>query len=431
MPHQNTLSKLPGTEQFLDRLVDDIRQRRSVIVAVPTPFEKRSLRSLLRFRLLSLDLDVQDVSLALIGEDKSPVAVLSQVLGIEWETSESRTPAALVSRLPSGPAPLDAIQVIGVEDLSASERASWLQLFEFWGQTSLNLLDQGQEPVVLFAVVPVSSSDELPQTSTHLAVHWLWGMTSALEARLFCRLKQRGEPLESDARWREYILSSLAAGDIDVIEFMWDDACLDVPKLTQRLVVFAENRGWKDADFLDIDVGALLNLRGHQNNNSRLSQSPPPDGLSLWARGAVYTTVEYGIEIHPSILALRDMTEQIVHRVWRGQAELVLPLIDQVRLRLCDHLTRQYGEDWTTKWGLPDSAEQQEAIKDSPYAAEWGYLDWLLKSRSELRAESNWTSVASSARRLRNQIAHYQPVRYPEFERFLGQVQFVLNGTAL
>lgn len=429
MAYQDTLLKLPGTTQFLDRLVDDVRQRRSVVVAVPSPFQRAALRSMLHYRLTSLDFDVHDVSLGMVGEDTSPIAVLSQLLHVDWEPGVARTPAALIARLPEGAPPLDVIQVIGIEDLSPSDRLLWVQMFDAWAVASHSLMDQGRDPVVLVAVLPVSGAQDMPKPNMHLAIHWLWGTTSALEARLFCRLKQRGEQLDPASRWREYVLSSLAAGDLSLIEFLWDDACGDVPALTERLCAFAEERGWTEGVLQDVDLRTLSSPNGH--HNSRPFHAPPPDALPMWARGAVYMTMEYGVEAHPSILALYGMHEQIAHRIWRGQAELVLPLIDQVRLALCDSLTRKYGEDWPTRWELPDSVEQQEAVMKSPLAAEWGYLNWLLKMRSELSAESRWSPVAASARRLRNQLAHYQPVAYHEFERFLQQTRLVMNGVGV
>lgn len=425
MGTEATLLKLPGYQQLLDRLVEDVRQRRSVVVAVPAPFYGTALGSMLRYRLPSLGFDVRGVSLAMTGQDSSPVAILTQLLGIEWARAMPRTPAALIAQLPKDHTPFDVIHITGIGDLTPSEQSAWFEMFEVWGQASQNCADQGGDPIILLAIVPVSSVEKLPKPNTHLAIHWFWGITSALEARLFCRLKHGDEQPSPLSRWREYILSSVSAGDINLIEFLWDDVRLDVPALIERLCSYSKQQEWAAVDFNDVDLRILT--RWERRHNNHQSYSPPSEILALWACGAVYTTVEYGIEIHPSVLALCHMEEQLIHRLWRGQAELILPLIDQIRLRLCEHLTTKYGARWPTRWELPESPEEQEAVIENPLAAEWGYLTWLLKSRGELRAEHRWASVSATARRVRNQIAHYQPIHYHDFEAFLNQTRSVLS----
>jgi len=428
MGTEATLLKLPGYQQLLDRLVEDVRQRRSVVIAVPALFHGIAFGSMLRYRLSSLGFDVRDVVLAMTGQDSSPgspVTILTQLLGIKWESAMPRTPAALIAQMPKDHLPFDVIHITGIGDLTPSEQSAWFEMFEVWGQASQNCIDQGEDPIVLLAIVPVSSVDGLPKPNTHLAIHWFWGITSALEARLYCRIKQGDEQPSALSRWREYILSSLAAGDIDLIEFLWSDVRLDVSSLIERLCVYSEKQGWSAADFKDIDLRSLMRWERHHNN--RQGYSPPPEILAMWACGAAYMTVEYGVEIHPSVLALCHMEEQLAHRLWRGQAELILPLIDQIRLQLCGYLTTKYGEGWPSLWELPESPEEQKAVIENPLAAEWGYLDRLLKSRRELHAERRWQALLPTARRLRNQIAHYQPIHYHEFEAFLNQTRSVLS----
>lgn len=106
---------------------------------------------------------------------------------------------------------------------------------------------------------------------------------------------------------------------------------------------------------------------------------------TLWAHGALSWTLEFGLELHTAAMAVLGRDEEVKHRLWRGQAELLLPLIDHMRLMVCTDLAHSYGKNWPMRYGLPTSEEEKAAVQASPLACQWGYLDWSL---SHLRSGS-------------------------------------------
>jgi len=150
----------------------------------------------------------------------------------------------------------------------------------------------------------------------------------------------------------------------------------------------------------------------------------------LWAHGAAQATVEYGIEPHPAVLFVLDRRSELQHRLWRGQAELLLPTLDGIRLDVCSYLTRIYGPEWPVKWRRPDHPREEKAVLENPLACEWGYLEWLIKECFELRQEQRWLRLVTPASRIRNTIAHSRTISYSEYELVLQQHRRFVETTS-
>ena len=142
-----------------------------------------------------------------------------------------------------------------------------------------------------------------------------------------------------------------------------------------------------------------------------------------WAEGMLHYTWEYGLELHSAVLALAQRYDVLRQRLWRGQAALLLPLLDQVRVALCERLTEQHGSEWPLKWGEPLSDEEKAAVRMTPLAAQWGYLDHLLTHTPAGRWEPRISPLVSRARTLRNRVAHFQPVSFTDFQRFWYELE--------
>ena len=109
-------------------------------------------------------------------------------------------------------------------------------------------------------------------------------------------------------------------------------------------------------------------------------------------------------------------------RFWRGQAGLVLPRLDVVRLEVCRKLTARHGKGWAKRWRLPESEEERNELETYPDVCQWGYLLHLLRSVRELKADRDLRDLATDACELRNELSHCRPVPFSLFDRFSRQV---------
>jgi len=419
IPFTVALFQIPSVQRFLNTLADELANRRSLLVLLPVGVDPAEVWSTLRTELCRRDFWFEEVSLRNLTENHAPIAAVSKALNVHWPTPDtSRTIANLMA---AGDLP-DVVQLEDLDRLPDTACRDWLNFLTQWAQSSQGVADRGCTPTALCMIVPaVAVLPQVPESGVHLGIHWWWGFPSALEIHLLCRLDGESDDWDASARWREHLLPALAGSDVSLAEYLWDDLHLDVEHLVRRLNAFAQQQGWETRTLQTWGSEEIAAVSSHDQRHHMLS--PPAQWRTLWAHGALNWTLEYGLELHTAALAALGRDEELRHRVWRGQAELLLPLIDQMRLTVCDDLTHSYGRDWPVRWNRPASPEEDAAVRNSPLACQWGYLEWLLKNCAHLRSERRWIPLVSLARWIRNEMAHYRPVTFRDFEGFWYEVE--------
>jgi hypothetical protein len=415
------LFQLPSVQRFVTTLAGELADRRSLVVLLPVGIDPADIWTALQAELWRRDLACETISLPDVPAGRAPVVTLGEALRIHWSPAD--TPRTIANLLGHGELP-DIIQLEGLDQLSDAAREAWMDFLLQWVQACQHMVDHGRQPTVLCLVMPaLPVLAHIPEGSVHLAVHWWWRLPSALEMRLLCRLGTPGQRWDARARWQEYVLPALAGSDLAVADHLWNDPYMDLRALLHRLQAFAAQRGWATETLRNWGAIELQSAGRYDHNAPRLA--PPQLWRTLWAHGALGATIEYGQELHPAALAVLGRDEELQHRLWRGQSEILLPSIDQIRLHLCDHLTRAYGHDWPVRWRLPVSPEEELAVRGSPLACQWGHLEVLLKYCTPLRAERHWLPVASLARWIRNEIAHYRAITFRDFEGLWREVAHI------
>ena len=418
----NYAYQIPSIQQFINALADDLANRRSLFVLLPKGVDSAEVSSFLKAELWRRDFEYEELVLSDSSKNLPPLSFLSSTLGVQWPSVEMpRTCTNFFNISHNLP---DVILLEGLDMLPENLFANWLAFVEEWVQASHSMADRGHKPIALCMIMSAAPLlSHMPDTDIHLGIYWWWGFPSALEIRLICRLYSNNENWNNMARWREYLMPALVGSDISLVKNLWNDLNLNIESISERLISFGEQRGWdKEA----------LNSWGANDLNSTFSSmhahfmvSPPEYLQRLWAHGALSWSQEYGIELHAAALAILERTEELKHRIWRGQAELLLPLIDQCRLSLCERLTHSYGRDWPVKWDKPKSKEENDAVQKNPLACQLGYLEYLLKNYNHLRSGKKWLPLVSIARGIRNKMAHYHPAAFGDFETLLRKVHEV------
>jgi hypothetical protein len=421
------LGQLPSVRAFIHSIAEDIRQRRSVMIFLPATIERAWVWSLLDSELWRRQLLAESVDLRHCAPDRTPVEILGEALHVKWPAASSREVASLAKSegLP------DVIVLEGIESLEPTLRNVWLRFIGQWAQVSQNLYESLAPPSVLCTLrqpgclMSDHADDESlfeSNSNVRLALHWWWGFPSALEVRLLLRLaKSRRTRDGQDPRWEEHLLPALAGNDVLLLERLWSANTIEEEQLLSCLHEFAQERGWTREKLRE--WGAVRPLRLNLRHNGSLPQSPPLNRRALWAQGALCATEEYGIELHPAALHVLGWHSELDRRLWRGQAELLLPVLDSVRRDVCSYLTSLYGRDWPVKWAKPEHPDEETAVRADPLACQWGYLEWLIRNCPQLERERRWLSLIMSAARVRNDIAHYRHVSQSQYEHVMEQYE--------
>ncbi len=414
-----SLIQMPTVRQLLDRILDDLRSGRSVLGLLPEGVDPSLLRSDLLNGLEHWDLRIHEVFVPQLDAQIS-AAALGQTLGIDWGVSTApRTVENLLRR-----ADLPEILFLdGFDELAEEDRVQWLRFVVQWAEVCQSRHSTDEEGAkILPALCLLAQASKVPPpppaTNVLLAVHVWWGIPTTLEMRLLCQLAsaQDSTPL---SRWKEYVIPAIAGSDLSLGDYLWVQAYSTGAELADVLRAFAQERGWTKAELETLSMEGLP-----REGTPRLEGWPLPSPLyQIWARGMVHWTLDHGLERHSAVLAQLDRQEALDHRLWRGQAGLLLPQIDEARLALCAHLNQRYGPDWPYKWQEPELDPDRRAVRDTPFACQWGHLESLLRNCPNLERERRWSRLASWSRQIRNDLAHYRPISLNDYERFCQEVK--------
>ena len=113
--------------------------------------------------------------------------------------------------------------------------------------------------------------------------------------------------------------------------------------------------------------------------------------------------------------------------LWRGQSELLLPIVNEIRLRVCQDLTETYGSDWPVKWVPPQFEHDIEEVNRSPLGTELSHVNYLLQNlgirnhRHDLYQKRFLGNLVLKAKTVRNEIAHNNAVSCQDFARLCDE----------
>ena len=350
--------------------------------------------------------------------DGNPVIVSAELMGVSWPTPRTRRNVANLLRCDGLP---DVFYVHRIPVMDPVSNREWIRFLVEWARESQILRESGVSKVPSLCVIAKLKdfSFELLDAEYNLSVHWWLGFPSALEMRLACRTALLDSDHDEEGRrWREQVLPGLVGSDVQLAEHLWCAVTKGTDSVVNSLISYWNDPGRTEFGGEASDVVDIV-----KNHRSRFTpgQAPPPELRHAWECGGLIYTPEYGLEAHPALLAQDGRISDVEHMLWRGQAELLLPILNEVRLRVCEDMTADYGDGWPTRWWSPSADYEREAVSNNPLAVELGHLDYLLKhtgrlsDRHPLDIKRHLAPLVSMAKKMRNEIAHYNPVLLEEF----------------
>ena len=409
---------LPNVAGMIQDIVGELANRRSLLVLLPRQIDEALVWEALKKELFRKDFWAEEISLLELPMDQKPITLLMNILG--W--GRTGTGAYVESdNSPSLPALPQILYLNGFDKLPPPILSEWMEALVWWARRS-----QSQEaPMCNTALCLIGwgapALTYIPDGDVRLAVHWWWGIPTALDIHFLCRLVNREKGLDLVSRWREDVLPAICGNDWGLLEYLWDKVHLNPEDLTGHLASYAELCGWKQ-ELLE-EWGAKTVGGGHKHFWGPPPLQPTKEHWTLWSQGVLQWTPEYGFELHTAALAALGSPESVYHRFWRGQARLILPIIDQMRLELCSYLGGIYGRDWPLRWSQPQSKDDIEALKENPMNVQWGYLCWCLDQLRPLNSAKRWLPLVKDARKIRNELSHYRPIGFSQFKSFWGKAE--------
>ena len=413
---EDTVLALPSVRHFIDDICSDSRTK-SVVALIPDTISRVMVARLItnRFEVLRRSGFGTWRDIRYVGV-QFPVLSISDQLDIQWPSSHTVKNIRNLLRCEDLPDLIHIREFSTGDTGNAGARQRWLGLIQEWVEESRNAagLVVGIAPRLCLVAKLRDFDFEPPEEQDGLSIHWWWGFPSSLEVRLACRFDSHNVAADEAAnRWREQVLPAIAGTDFGLAEYLWDAVLESTEEVVRNLEEYARLKG----------LTPLPDQQMYEFNVPRSSSSPPSSIWEQWASGNILSTPEYGAEYHPALLAHCGRRTDVEQRLWRGQSELLLPILNYVRIRICDSLTESFGEDWPINPHRPQTDYEVEAVADNPRGAEFGHIEYLLKYIPKFRDKSDLLRLVSLSRTLRNEIAHYRLVDFTAFENLWREME--------
>ena len=410
MDLEEIVYSLPSTQTFVQAITDD-GGNGVKIVLLPDNLSREMVGRLIRNRIGTLGLSIRRL---FEPGDVSPVMASAGAMNASWPSH--RTLRTVHNLLHCEGLP-DVFYVHRI-----GRRREWIEFIEGWAEEYQSLRTSGSHSVPsLYVIGKLRDFDfDLPVPAPDLTFHWWWGFPSILEMRLACRLAsvQDDDNDFATAQWREYVLPGLVSSDVQLAEHMWVRVLDGTDQVMNGLIDYWESLEQPDVAWSIDDVSERVN---EVSGRYAVGQQPPEHLRELWACGGLVYTPEHGLEVHPALLARSDRRATVEHMLWRGQAELLLPLVNEVRLKVCQDFTATYGSNWPVQWVAPLNEQDEEEVRRSPLGTELGHVNYLMQNlgvhnpRHDLFEKRSLGNLILRAKNLRNEIAHYNPVALRDF----------------
>jgi hypothetical protein len=408
------VAQLPSFRSFADAVARDVLRGRHALVLTGGALEESHLRLGLEGALIrNHGPSLRSVFVSDSAPDESPQSFLAHVTGLPEEQLHPR-----LKPEESGDDFRPVYEVFLLEGLDRipPERAEpWLEFFRLTAKYSTSASH--------VFVLPLR---RLPQSlvgwnsDTRLALYWWWRRLSVLDMRLVCRLGEQTPASSPEVLWREAVLPQLVVGDLVLATQLWDLVLQPEAMLMSTLQEHGRQRG--------LEAGTLreaVRRKGRSGREPSQEGPPPPVWQSLWEMGAAQCSVEHGPELSVLALAMLDDVTGLRSRMWRGQAELLLPLLTRLRMAICQTLTEKHGRGWPLRYGKAwMDEEQQRLAAEDPLSTEFGPLEIILR-RPEVGGQ-RFYSLVQAGRLMRNLLAHNMSVSFGDF-RALWQMKEELN----
>jgi hypothetical protein len=400
------LQHLPSFIALVDNIAARLAEVRCVVCVVGCTFDP--------------DLIVQAAANHFVLRDRYPFVV---------DASRAGTPARLlgealgfdVEAILCGARITDVgggvISVSNLDALAPEEQDLWAALVDRWGRRQQMARSAGEAllPSILLATTG-RTLRKLPGEQVDVSVLGAVGTLTELELGLAVRLARDAADDWVTATWRENILPAVAGPDLEIADACWMPCIGSIADVTTACREIGVSRGWT-APAVAKALSALETPRAaNVNSLSQLAAAL----RSAWTMGAVAFTPENGFEPSVAAYALLERQVEIERRVWRGQARLVLPLVDRIRFELCRALDDRLPSGWQLSPPPKDEDEFEEVRRD-PLMCQPGHLVRLLWRTLTIpqRQREQFQRLAVRCRDVRNTIAHYRPISFGEFRELL------------
>lgn len=362
---------VPCAADFVDRIAVDLRAGKNVIVCLPDPHPP-GLSETLKERLLDEGVLAQDLDAE--ADSSTPMRLLAARCLDRHDLAEDDPIERLFadSRFRGR-----FLFVTGIRAEAWPRWSAFLSQFEE-ACRPMGLLDRTAICVFLSGLPALSP----PRAEVCLSVRFWRGQVSEADMMHYCWIRVRNRPWPALHRKLAAALAAkVALWDPLIADFLLDREFEHILAPAAALQEYARIRDWANGSSL-------------------------PDHLRLWAEGKA-DLFEDEWRLHAALLTNERNAAELRSRIWSAQISVLMPILEEERRRLIQKHRRQMPLPYRTPWGLVDRVEDLELQHLAKILCSLPRLDLAIRQRVQLLG------------RIRNKLAHLEPLEASDFDSFL------------
>jgi hypothetical protein len=351
-----TVWDLPGPSAFIERILSNLRDGKSVVVVLPLNAPTGASEA------IGEKLDASGwyrISLAAAGP-VDPARWLFDATGLEPDASERRNASTLVRELSGS-------RVLLVDSIHAQHWNVWRDFVLEFERASRDVA-AATRPLLLLVGSGIAESSVSVEAPAVSVLRWQ-SVIDELDTMVLANSKANDSPVHGsfERLLRAHAIAKLAMWDLQLAEEFTGADTRELLDPERLLFAYAQQAGWAAETPATWELGTM----------DRFS------GRSL---------------VHSALLAVKGESEEIRSRVWSAQAALLLPIIETQRRSLL-HRARKF-----LRFPIVVNGEEVVSADD----LEVGALHFHL--RAARCTDSDLVRQLDKLRRARNALAHIVPV---------------------
>lgn len=420
--------RLPRPQRYLWELADDLCSGRSVVLFLPGHVAAEDV-------ILAVEEHCRDrarmESVYVSRSARWPEEWLMERFHVEGDPWAD-TALEAIRRAPGLP-PILILR--DLDSLPDEVLAQWSRLIADWAAHNRRPDLSPSERKAIFAVVSEPRAvGVLAQLGDDVFLRkaWYWGWVTSRELRVVAAEYLRERHYDEVAQlWGESVWATLAGADWNCFLWLARRATVEMPldQLFELLRAYGRERmPWAGDDPADdpllqldlqeseLEASLISGVGGSFGGSLRVepaSLEPSLDERPLWLAGLWDWHDEGKRGWHSAALEVAGRRQSLDHRVWRGQAAVLLPMIDQIRIALSELLARR-----DSSW--PEYRDKREARFGGGHgktAAELWTIESFLEGHTFDPGLRRLGPTVEAIRLIRNSLAHYRPVEWADFEK--------------
>lgn len=404
---------LPGPDRYLESVVSSLFDGKHVIMILPEPIRRNRPFN-------SVSMKIRDAGLGVVTErflsspDQDPVDALAEILDCPPDRGGS------LSELLDWNAPPSRFIAIDLGEMRDRHSISeWNSLLKQAGEHAQIKMSTPYQLLVTF-----SAEAKLPPEDLMLSHHPWWGVLGSAEVDWVAEHALIDFPPSSTAEhyWLRSLCRGLCGYDLDLVRVLVEEKPTGLNETIELLQEVHAGR---------CDSICLPNFEPEQLVPHGRKIPPPPRTdveCSLWHLGYLDWSNGKGPYLHSAFLAAKNYEEEIRRRIWLAQLELLLPLVERIRLSVLTWLVSIQGPRWIEQ--LTDNLSQGER---EDIETEIGSLAHHIFRSGSLLKHRDFLTVKNMIwlwRDIRNDLAHGKFVSLARLdEAWLAYDDFVKRCT--